>query len=59
MVVLGAATKVESAEELAAWFAPLCDDADHLAKVSATAKDYTAKNQGATALFMKIAFAKE
>jgi 3-deoxy-D-manno-octulosonic-acid transferase len=56
MVALGAATKVESAEELAAWFAPLRDDADYLAKVSATAKDYTVKNQGATALFMKIAF---
>ena len=56
MVALGAATKVESAEELAAWFAPLRDDVDYLAKVSATAKDYTVKNQGATALFMKIAF---
>ena len=56
MVALGAATKVESAEELTAWFAPLRDDADYLAKVSATAKDYTVKNQGATALFMKIAF---
>ncbi len=56
MVALGAATKVESAEELSAWFAPLRDDADHLARVSAIAKDYTAKNQGATALFMKIAF---
>ena len=41
------------------WFAPLRDDAEYLAKVSATAKDYTAKNQGATALFMKIAFTEE
>ena len=57
MVALGAATKVTSAEELMAWFAPLRDDAAYLARVSATAKDYTAKNQGATALFMKIAFA--
>ena len=57
MVALGAATKVTSAEELMAWFAPLRDDAAYQAKVSATAKDYTAKNQGATALFMKIAFA--
>ena len=57
MVALGAATKVTSAEELIAWFAPLRDDAAYLARVSATAKDYTAKNQGATALFMKIAFA--
>ncbi len=59
MVALGAATKVSSAEELMAWFAPLRDDAAYLARVSATAKDYTAKNQGATALFMKIAFAEK
>lgn len=59
MVALGAATKVESAEELSAWFAPLRDDAAHLAHTSAIAKDYTAKNQGATALFMKIAFKEE
>lgn len=56
MVALGAATKVESAEELSRWFAPLRDDAEYLARTSAIAKDYTAKNQGATALFMKIAF---
>lgn len=56
MVALGAATKVESAEELSLWFAPLRDDAEHLTRTSTIAKDYTAKNQGATALFMKIAF---
>ena len=56
MVALGAATSVTSAEELATWFAPLRDDEAYLSKVSATAKDYTAKNQGATALFMKVAF---
>lgn len=56
MVALGAATKVESAEELSAWFVSLRDDVGHLARVSTIAKDYTAKNQGATALFMKIAF---
>lgn len=59
MVALGAATKVESAEELERWFAPLRDDEQLLAKVSATAKDYTVKNQGATALFIKVAFAKD
>lgn len=58
MVALGAATSVTSAEELAAWFAPLRDDEAYLTKVSAIAKDYTAKNQGATALFMKIAFSE-
>lgn len=56
MVALGAARKVESAKELMAWFAPLCNDSELLARVSATAKDYTIKNQGATALFMKLAF---
>ena len=56
MVTLGAATKVENAEELLKWFAPLRDDADYLAQTSAIAKNYTSKNQGATALFMKIVF---
>ena len=56
MVALGAATSVKSVNELRNWFAPLRDDADYLARTSAIAKSYTAKNQGATALFMKIAF---
>ena len=56
MVTLGAATKVENAKELKIWFAPLRDDADYLAQTSAIAKNYTSKNQGATSLFMKIAF---
>lgn len=56
MVALGAATSVASAAELAAWFVPLRDDEAYLAKASAIAKDYTAKNQGATSLFMKVAF---
>ena len=56
MVTLGAATKVENAEELKVWFAPLRDDADYLAQTSAIAKNYTSKNQGATSLFMKIVF---
>lgn len=59
MVALGAATKVENAEELSRWFTPLRDDAEHLARMSGIAKSYTAKNQGATALFMKIAFKPE
>ena len=56
MVALGAATSITSAEELASWFAPLRDDEACLAKASAIAKDYTVKNQGATSLFMKVAF---
>ena len=50
MVALGAATKVESAEELKRWFAPLRDDSVLRAKV------YTVKNQGATSLIMRVAF---
>jgi hypothetical protein len=37
----------------------LCEDFDNeqaLQKASSAAKDYTQKNQGATSLFMKIAF---
>ena len=56
MVALGAATSVTSAEELIRWFTPLRDDAILLDRVSSIAKDYTAKNQGATSLIMKIAF---
>ena len=48
MVALGAATKVENATDLKAWFEPLRDNEEHLKKTSATAKNYTVKNQGAT-----------
>ena len=58
MVALGAATKVESAADLEAWFNPLRDDAEHLARTSATAKEYTVKNQGATPMIMQVAFGK-
>ncbi|MBP3317203.1 MAG: 3-deoxy-D-manno-octulosonic acid transferase [Alistipes sp.] len=57
MVALGAATKVENSDELKEWFKPLKDNPEHLAKTSTTARDYTQKNQGATALIMKIIFA--
>ena len=56
MVALGVATSVTSAEQLKQWFEPLRDNKAHLAVLSAAAKDYTARNQGATELFMKIAF---
>lgn len=56
MVALGAATKVESSDELIKWFTPMRDDEILLDRVSSIAKDYTMKNQGATSLFMKIAF---
>lgn len=56
MVALGAATKVESAEDLSAWFAPLRDDKSVLQRAGSAAKSYTQRNQGATSLIMKIVF---
>lgn len=56
MVALGAATKVESAEDLLAWFAPLRDDKSALQRAGSAAKSYTQRNQGATSLIMKIVF---
>ena len=56
MVALGAATKVEAAEELSAWFAPLRDDKSALQRAGSAAKSYTQRNQGATSLIMKIVF---
>ena len=56
MVALGAATKVESAEDLSAWFAPLRDDKSALRRAGSAAKSYTQRNQGATSLIMKIVF---
>ncbi|MBQ2414967.1 MAG: 3-deoxy-D-manno-octulosonic acid transferase [Alistipes sp.] len=56
MVALGAATKVESAEDLSAWFAPLRDDKSALQRAGSAAKSYTQRNQGATSLIMKIVF---
>ncbi len=56
MVALGAATKVESAEDLLAWFTPLRDDESALQRAGSVAKSYTQRNQGATSLIMKIVF---
>lgn len=56
MVSLGAATSVTSYEELKAWFEPLRDDAERLAATSMISKDYTAKHQGATDIFVKSVF---
>ena len=56
MVALGAATKVESAEDLSAWFAPLRDDKSALQRAGSAAKSYTQGIQGATSLIMKIVF---
>lgn len=58
MVAIGAATKVESADDLKTWFAPLRDDNRFLEKVSTSAKEYTQKNLGATEQIMKAVFNK-
>ena len=56
MIALGASTSVDSYEALSAWFAPLRDDADHLAAVSRSSKEYTAKHQGATEIIVSTIF---
>ena len=56
MVALGAATKVEYAEDVSARFAPLRDDKSALQRAGSAAKSYTQRNQGATSLIMKIVF---
>ena len=56
MVSLGCAVSVRTAGELAAWFAPLCDDEETLRRASRTAKDYTARNQGATGIILRSIF---
>ena len=59
MIALGAATSITDYQQLSAWFAPLRDNSDHLSAVSSISKEYTAKNQGATAAFCKQAFGKQ
>ena len=56
MVSLGCAASVHTADELAAWFAPLRDDEEALHRASRTAKDYTARNQGATGIILHSIF---
>lgn len=58
MISLGAATSVTSAEELAAWFEPLAKSEEQRLHTARIAKDYTAKNQGATSLILKSIFLK-
>ncbi len=56
MVALGAATSVSDYEGLKAWFKPLYEDAECLAKASCAAKEYTSKHQGATEIIVKSIF---
>ena len=56
LVSLGAASSVIDYKQLSRWFAPLRDNEVFLRKVSRLSKDYTAKNQGATDIFLKTIF---
>lgn len=56
LISLGAARSIQNYEELAAWFAPLRDDAARLAEASRTARDYTQRHQGATRQIISTIF---
>ncbi|MBR5821205.1 MAG: 3-deoxy-D-manno-octulosonic acid transferase [Alistipes sp.] len=56
LVEIGAAQSITNYEELAAWFAPLRDEAEQLAAASHAARNYTHSNQGATELIIKTIF---
>lgn len=58
LVALGAACSVAGYEELNAWFIPLRDNENHLQKSSRIAKEYTTRNQGATAAILDAVFGK-
>jgi 3-deoxy-D-manno-octulosonic-acid transferase len=53
MIALGAACSVTSSAELKAWFEPLRDNDEHLQATGSAAREYTAKNLGATELILK------
>lgn len=53
MIALGAACSVSSSTELKAWFEPLRDNDEHLQATGSAAREYTAKNLGATELILK------
>ena len=56
MIAIGAACSVTTYEELAAWFAPLRDDAEHLQRIGNLARDYTRSHQGATKSILNTIF---
>jgi len=56
LISLGAARSIQNYKELAAWFAPLRDDAARLAEASRTARDYTQRHQGATRQIISTIF---
>ncbi|MBQ8915710.1 MAG: 3-deoxy-D-manno-octulosonic acid transferase [Alistipes sp.] len=56
LISIGAARSVKDYEELAAWFAPLRDDATRLQQTGSLAKEYTQRHQGSTQLIVKTIF---
>lgn len=56
LISLGAARSIQNYKELAAWFAPLRDDAARLTEASRTARDYTQRHQGATRQIISTIF---
>ncbi|MEG2065001.1 MAG: glycosyltransferase N-terminal domain-containing protein [Alistipes sp.] len=56
LVTMGAAHTIADYDQLRAWFTPLRDNDDFLAKTSRIAKDYTTHHQGATGIITQTIF---
>lgn len=56
LISIGAACSVSNCDELAAWFAPLRDDAETLQRAGHAARDYTRQHQGATKTILDTIF---
>ena len=56
LVALEAARPISNYDELNAWFTPLCDNEEFLAKTSRIARDYTTRHQGATGIIVRTIF---
>ena len=56
LVTLEAARSISNYDELKAWFTPLRDNEEFLAKTSRIARDYTTRHQGATGIIVRTIF---
>ncbi len=56
LVTLEAARSISNYDELKAWFYPLRDNEEFLAKTSRIARDYTTRHQGATGIIVRTIF---
>ena len=56
LVTLEAARPISNYDELNAWFTPLRDNEEFLAKTSRIARDYTTRHQGATGIIVRTIF---